>query len=90
MPINWDPRSELAAEAVAGLTNPTYMRTARITILVDHKWLTGDGELDPAASWKEITQSLIKRLGRAVPWPEITIEFEEWVGEPEIQPGGQL
>ena len=83
MPINWDPRDPLAAQAVAGLTNPTYVRMARISVVVDHKWLTQDGDLTLAESWKEITETLIRRLDRAVPWPEVRIEFEEWEGAPE-------
>jgi len=89
MPIHWDTRDSLAAEAVAGLTNPTYSRTAQITVVVDHQWLTQDGELDPAESWREIAETLTKHLHRAVPWPEVKIEFEEWESEPKIQ-GEQL
>ena len=60
-----------------------YTRMASISVTVAQSWLTQDGELTPAESWKDITEMLIKRLDRAVPWPEVKIEFIEWHGEPE-------
>ena len=65
--------------------NPTYTRIASISVTVAQSWLTQDGELTLAESWKDITEMLIKRLDRAVPWPEVKIEFIEWHGEPEVQ-----
>ena len=60
-----------------------YTRMASISVTVAQSWLTQNGELTLAESWKDITEMLIKRLDRAVPWPEVRIEFIEWHGEPE-------
>ena len=65
--------------------NPTYTRIASISVTVDRKWLTADGDYELPDGWKEITEMLVKHLDRAVPWPEVKIEFEEWHGEPEVQ-----
>ena len=65
--------------------NPTYTRIASISVTVDRKWLTADGDYELLDGWKEITEQLVRHLDRTVPWPEVRIEFEEWHGEPEVQ-----
>jgi hypothetical protein len=66
--------------------NPTYTRIARISVTVDRKWLTAEGDYELLDGWKEIKEAFTKSLNSSnLMRVDVKIEFIEWDGEPEVQ-----
>ena len=64
--------------------NPSYYRFARITVTVEHTWLTDGGEYpDTEEGWKELETQLKEQISRMKFAGGVKVEFEEWEGDPE-------